>query len=235
MKLSIVLLGGFLLVGSAAAQYKLPAYYSSFDSSPPADHRLAQLLIEVNGRSRVLRDRETMNFVRGDVLEIKAAFLQGIDRKPEHVNLVGYRKSGGQYLIDTGVPIDTAVYLSEGQLTWAADAQGTTFPIVVSTARTINGIVYLRRLDPQVKYVDVRINGAHRVMREGEPLIVGEDDKFKVTKVVTNLDENDDVEVKIVPFPSNPFSHIRSAKYYEVHFVRKKYTFGKMPLLVEQL
>lgn len=216
--------------------YQIFKYYEDFSLASEQEEKLSHVYLLVNGKVQMVKAQDTFDYIRGDTIEIQEAYLNSLHKKPKLVNLVGFRSSRkNESADDRGLPIDTGIELIENKQQWAVDDAKSVFSIVVSSGKIVHGIIYLRRVDPQIRYVDVLVNDKKRVMREGEPLIVKESDTFHVKNVVTNLQENSEVEVKILPFTSSPIKHIRSVKYYEMHFSRKKYTFGKIPLLVETL
>ena len=89
--------------------------------------------------------------------------------------------------------------------------------------------IYLKRIEPRVKYLDLTINGKPRVMREGESLLVKETDIFKVKKIVTNIDKVEDIKFKIVP----KFSEQKRLEQYEIVLKHKDYIFARLPMAVE--
>lgn len=225
---ALVILG--LGIGNATALAKsagpdLPAYYRDFRE---AEHNrgLDYVIVRVNGAERLVRTNETLSFVGGDILVIESAMTK--DRsKIGAVNVYGFK--GPKGLDDRSCPIDTAELLKGAQ--WSVKKGAKVFPVVVSTRKVVNGVIYLKRIEPKLSHLEVRINKKLYQMREGKAIVLKGSDDFKVEKVVTNVEDLDNVEFRMLEIPKNPLDE-SSGMRYSLIFRYKNQIFAKLPMVV---
>lgn len=222
-----------LLLSFFLVSFKIPQYYSNMSKPAKPSEELDYLIIEHNGESKLLKNKETLSFVRGDELKIKAAKLRESKHEPLEVNIVGFRhpiQPGNRH--DLGFLVDTSITLDKKQ--WAVDEKGEVFFVAAASKKLLHGYTFLKRLEPHLSYVDIKVNNQARVMREGETLSLKAADLFKVGRVVTNIKNLDDITFQVVElnnkargFASQPY------EYYEIRFKHRSHTFAKIPMQVE--
>ncbi|NRA43374.1 MAG: hypothetical protein HRU09_00285 [Oligoflexales bacterium] len=223
----VILLASLFLVS-----FKIPEYYSKMLGPKEIAEELDYFIIEHNGESKLLKNKETLSYVRGDELKIKAAKLRAGDHKPSEVNLVGFRhpiKPGNRH--DLGFLIDTSSTLDKKQ--WAVDEKGEVFFIAAASKKLLHGYAYLKRLEPSLSYVDIQVNDQQRVMREGETLKLSSVDLFKVSRVVTNIKNLDHVTFQVVELGDQGKAVLKSHELYEIRFKHRSHIFAKIPMEVE--
>ncbi len=190
---------------------------------PPATdgEKLDYMIIQVNDQPRLVRDGAELAVVRGDRLFIKEAQLNDKTAAIREVNVVGY-KSPSPKGEDRGYAFTT----KDIKTKYSEDQKGTVFAILASGKTVLHGTVYLRIVEPVLRYAELSINGARRVLRDGEALDVKAADMVKVEQVVTNLDQNDGVKFQITAVDLK-------TKSYEIRFQRGGEAFARIPLRIE--
>ena len=221
-----------LLLSLFLVSFKMPLYYSNMRGPTKLAEELDYLIVEHNGENKLLKNKETLSYIRGDELKIKAAKLREGEYQPSEVNLVGFRhpiKPGNRN--DLGFLIDTSKTLDKKQ--WAVDEKGEVFFIAAASKKLLHGYAFLRRLEPALEYVDIKVNDKQRVMREGETLKLGAADLFKVGRVVTNIKNMDHITFQVVELGKDKRASLKSLEYYEIRFKHRSHVFAKIPLHVE--
>ena len=102
--------------------------------------------------------------------------------------------------------------------------RGDLYAVLALSHATLHGVVYLRLIEPVLRYAEVAINGRTRVLRDGEPLNVKATDQVKVERVVTNLESTDGVRFQIAT-GDGPGA-------YAIRFSRGDTPFASIPLKV---
>jgi hypothetical protein len=184
-----------------------------------AGEKLDYVIVEVNGQPRLVKANGELPVLRGDRLRIKEAALVDKRVQPKEVNLVGYQSPKGDDRGHDFTTMDLRARHSE-------DGKGDVFAVVVQSKKELHGAVYIRLMNPVLRYAEVSINGNNKVLRDGEAIEVKSTDLVKVERVVTNLDKNDDVLFQIAPVdPANT--------RYEIRFQRGGTDFARIPLKIE--
>src|SRR5690606_31047379 len=99
------------------------------------------LVIEVNGKSRLVRRNETLTIVLGDKVLIRKAALKGSAEEPQVVNLVGFVGGNGKNSAeDRGHLVDTAKDLL---VSWSIDKKGEQYLIKATTGEFLHGEITL--------------------------------------------------------------------------------------------
>lgn len=180
-------------------------------SDPKA--RLDMVILEVSGSRRSVKNHEEITLVRGDKIVIKSALLTNGQISTGALNLVGFTSAEHPGIFDQDATIDTNVDLVER---WSERGEGLLYVITAVEKGRLQGEVYLRLTEPTLNYAVLSINGATRVMRDGELLQVLDTDMVKVERVETNVEPLTDVLFQIGP------EHIR--------FLRGSQVFAEIPL-----
>jgi hypothetical protein len=219
-------------------------------TAKPAEDRsqkLDYMIIAVNGEPRMVRDGQEITIVRGDKLLVKDASLVDRSMQAGELNVVGFVGSRKTPANDKGFELDTAVDLKPG---WSEDGRGDVYAIVAATRSLRHGSVFVRLLEPELRYAQLSVNGKPMILRAGEPITVAGPDKVKVERVVTNLQSNAGVYFQIVPAfvepdaaaadlaagaaavaaaPAEP----KPVQDYEIRFLRGERLFATIPLKVK--
>lgn len=190
-----------------------------------AGQRLDYVIVEVNGAPRLVKAGAELPVLRGDRLKIREAALANKDLEPREVNLVGYQSPSPKGE-DRGYEFST----SDLKPRHSEDQKGDVYALQVTSKKVLHGTVYLKLMNPVLRYAEVSINGQRRVLRDGESLSVKAKDLVKVERVVTNLEKNDDVLFQIAPVTPTP----NSRSNYEILFQRGGAEFARIPLQIEQ-
>ena len=193
--------------------------------------KLDYLIMYVNGQAKKVSNNEEITFIRGDVLKIGEAYLKDERKSSLEINILGVE--GSDVTTDFRMKsLDTSNILTTSV---APDAkEGIKFPVLVKSNSVLHGVVFLRRVEPVLGYIDVLINGKKSVMREGQEVRVKKKDKFKVVHVVTNLSDSKNITFEVVPYLNHEGSNNNEEKF-NIVFQHKNFVFAKIPLLVEKL
>jgi hypothetical protein len=185
------------------------------------------VLAKVNGTKTAIRNGEHLTLVKGDVIEILSANLDGTQNRPGYINFVGLPgRDENNKLNDTNVEIRTDKDLLES---WSISKGEEVYKISVKTRGTEHGSVFLRIVEPKLKYAVININGKDKILRSDETLNVGNKDMVKVSRVETNLPEiAQDVLFQIIPIAGGA----KGSKKFEIRFLRNEKMFAKIPMLV---
>ncbi len=193
-----------------------------------AAQALDYVIVEVNGAPRLVKAGEELPVLRGDRLKIKEATLTDRGTQPKDVNLVGYQSPNPKGE-DRGYEFST----TDLKPRHSEDQKGDVYALQVATKKVLHGTVYLRLMNPVLRYAEVSINGQNRVLRDGEALRVKAKDLVKVERVVTNLEKNDDVLFQIAPTSAKALAGKAESGEYEILFQRGGTEFARIPLHIE--
>ena len=212
--------------------WSFPKGYNHYDSFLKSNDKLEYVTIIVNGLKQKVRSGEELHFLKGDVIEVRSAELNSGSNNVGEINVVGFssrnaKKPGD----DRGIEIDTKGELRNNH--WTVRGKNT-FVAMVTTKRYIHGSIFLKRVVPQLSYIDVLINDKVRVLRDGEKLKVRLKDKFEVKRVVSNLKNSKDISFKIVPVkPGENLGETPRVKKYRIEVRHRDYIFAQIPLHVD--
>lgn len=206
--------------------WTLPERYQELREASD-DSVLDYVILDINGQLKKVSRNEELSFVRGDSVIINQAYLKNSKKNVSLVRIAGSALGVDQRMktIDTA----SSMISKDGSV----DSEGSVYPLIVQTQNILHGVVYLRRIEPVLSYIDVQVNGKNRVMREGEILQVKKSDHFKVVNVVSNIENTKNISFVVVPVirAKKPDSN----ENYQIVFRHKDYVFAKIPLNVESL
>ncbi len=192
-----------------------------------AGQQLDYVIVEVNGQPRLVKAGGELPVLRGDHLKIKEAALAGKAEGPKEVNLVGYQSPSPKGE-DRGYDFTTM----DLKARHSEDQKGDVYALQVATKKVLHGTVYIRLMNPVLRYAEVSINGTNKVLRDGESLAVKATDLVKVERVVTNLEKTDDVLFQIAPASAKATAG-KPEGDYEIRFQRGGTDFARIPLKIE--
>ncbi len=187
-------------------------------------------LIRVDGELLMIKNRQTLVVWRGDKVEVQDAVLTNGARRPGIVNIVGYDNPTGKF-DDRGVAIDTGTDLRKH---WSVSTRHEIYQIKAMSSRRLDGVLYLRVEDPQLRYVVVSVNERQVVVREGEILTIDENDRVQVRKVVTTLPDSREKNVTFqMAESSDRDPSIVVTEFWELRFFHRGHKFAVVPIRVK--
>ena len=210
------------LAAFAAVGWVRPAVPTSAKPAAAFGQRLDYVIVAVNGEPHLVHDGEELAVVRGDMLVVRDAVLHDPKAAPRSVRLVGARH--GPKGDDRGLPFTTEQLRAKD----SEDKKGETFAVLALTRGTLHGAVFVRVVEPELRYAEILVNGRARVLRDGEPLTVKATDQVKVQKVVTNLQSTDGVLFRI-----DRSTDKSAPDDYRILFTRAGVPFATIPLKVD--
>jgi hypothetical protein len=211
--------------------------YSAQSFKEPSSplEKLEGMIIAVNSQARFVPAGSTVNFVRGDVLEVREALLKDRRKQVEKVKVIGFTQSlRAASDDDRGTLIDTNQYLNNPAL--AANPQEELYAVIANSRALLYGRIFLHPIAAQLHYVEVSINGALRVLRPGERLELKSDDLFKITRIASNINEASAVQFNIVARSENSKNaqtSIVAKTWHSLVFSHQGYVFCEIPMSIE--
>lgn len=226
-RLSILFLGTLGLVG-----WVRPAVLNSAKQVTQPAARLDYMTFEVAGETKVLRDGEELKLVVGDIFKVKDAFLVDKQQRPTDVNVVGFSHDNPRTRAtdDRGQQVDTALLAAKPQ--WSEGGAGQVFGVAARSGNQLHGAVYVRLLEPALRFAEIMVNGKPRTMRNGELLTLRRSDQFKVQRLVTNLQDDRNVTFQVVQQVAARSGVAIQPDQYEIRFLRSGRKFATIPLKV---
>ena len=165
--------------------------------------------IEVNGAIHSVKNGETLNVVRGDKLKVLGGVLNNSAGKIAEINVVGFDSPRSRNGDDRNIEFRTTALLDR----WSEKKDGSSFAIVATSGKNRHGYVILSLIEPVLKFAVLDLNGREVVLRDGEPFIAAGTDKVRVKRVATNISDNDNVFVQVIPVKGQPGT-------FEMRFLR---------------
>ena len=185
--------------------------------------QLQQVSVEVNGTTHLVKNGETLRVVRGDKIRILEGTLNEVGKKIEAINVIGFNSPKSRKGDDRKIEFSSFAFQNE----WSENKQGDTFVAIASSGNVTHGAVFFKLIEPELNFAVLDVNGREVVLRSGEPFVGSATDQVRVKRVVTNVADNDNVFVQMVPVKG------RSGEY-EMRFLREKLIFAKLPLKLEK-
>lgn len=235
---------GVCLAALALSGWVRPQPPTTAKAPAAGESKLDFVVIEVNGEAKVVRSGEELAVIHGDHLVLKDAALLGKAAAPKigELNLVGYQspkaKRSGE---DRGFSFTTDEIKSK----YSENGTGNVYAVTATTKGTLHGTVYLRLIDPVLRYAELTVNGKKAVLRDGEEIEIGPQDLVKVEKVVTNLASTEGVTFQMVPAGETAAATVSAVEQgkappaatagsrYEIRFLRHGRPFAGIPLSVK--
>lgn len=220
--LSRTLLGLMLLFCVAGRSWVSATQYSPRQRYAEAAQQLDYLVVEVNGERRLVSAGTQVELVRGDKLKVTAAMLKDRQQQAQYVNIVGFKNppDNGK---DSGYVVNTDKQLLPY---FSQRGEGRVYAIVVGSGTKVHGEVFFRLLDPQLRYAVLRVNDSKSlVLRDGEPVQVGLDDRLQISNVSVNFTPRKGLTFDIYRDSSVAVAH-------EIRFARDDKIFARIPLQI---
>ncbi len=179
--------------------------------------------VEVNGTTHHVKNGETLRVVRGDKIRILDGKLNDAAKKIGAINIIGVSSPKSRNNDDRKIEFSSFSFQNE----WSEKKQGDTFAAIASSGNEMNGAVFFKLIEPELNFAVLDVNGREVVLRSGEPFVGSAKDQVRVKRVVTNITDNENVFVQMVPIKG------RNGEY-EMRFLREKLIFAKLPLKLEK-
>ncbi|SME88008.1 hypothetical protein [Pseudobacteriovorax antillogorgiicola] len=146
---------------------------------------LDHITIQVNGDITKVEPGKALKVFEGDQVKIVAAKLAS-GKQPEFVNLVGFRRPGGDNPFDdTGKLVLVGDELNRQ---WAIRRQYLRYRINVRTKSILHGRVFLDVHQPIVRSIRVQVNDKLLDIKPNQTLRIKESDQIKLDRVDANFD-----------------------------------------------
>ena len=198
--------------------WQSPQHYSARQRFADSAAQLDYLVLEINGARRLVYNQQQLELVVGDSLRVISAILQVRSRRAGYVNVVGFRNppdngKDRDYLINTGTDLLPAFSFANA---------GNRYAISVGSERKVHGEVFVQLLQPVLRFVVLAVNEHPEVLRNGQVMQIGMDDRLQVKKISTNLNNTEGLR----------FNIYRTKKAHEVRFEYRDKVFASIPLQV---
>ena len=206
----------------AGRSWVSPTQYSPRPRYADTAQQLAYLVVEVNGKRRLLTAGTQTEIVRGDKLKVINAVLKDRQQQAQYINLVGFKNPP-----DDGKDRGYVVATDRQLLPYFSQrGEGKVYAIVVGSGAKVHGEVFFRLLAPQLRYAVLRVNDRRSlVLRDGEPVQVGLDDRLTISKVSVNFTPHTGLTFDI-------YRHANEVVPHEIRFARDDKIFARIPLQI---
>ena len=192
---------------------------------------VSHFIIEVNRKKYLLKNSETLDVVRGDLIRlinILPEILAG--QKDVCVNFKGFvgnwKNNTGEdreYLINTGRDL-LARYSLHGQ--------NNVYRIVVSKGKEVLGKMLIRITEPSLEYLILKINNQTYAVKNRESVCASLNDYLTVETIKSNINEESEISIRVNGDPLIPgrAKRIRDIAGANVNTLRLDLTRKKIPL-----
>lgn len=185
--------------------------------------QLQLVTIEVNGAIQSVKNGESLKVVRGDKIKILSGILNNPTNKIDELNVIGFDSPKSRKGDDRNIEFKTTAL----QERWSENRDGLNFVVIATSGKSTHGYVFLSLIEPVLKFAVLDLNGREVVLRDGEPFVASGSDKVRVKRVATNVSDNDNVFVQVIPVKGRPGE-------YEMRFLREKMIFARLPMKLEK-
>jgi len=178
--------------------------------NPQSHEGLERIAISVNGKELPARDGETVTVFPHDRVKIKAP-------SSIHVNVVGLHGLSDGNREFRPEMLDRVYAIGQGNSQFRVD---------IKLRGKLIGMFTLAEVMPELQGVEVSVNERQRVMRENELMVLRRQDLFKVTRVLTNIPNNEGVEYEVLA------STAKDSATHKLRFSLAGKVFGEVPIKV---
>lgn len=181
VKIAIAKTGSPVQVGKVSPAAKEQAFFK-------------YLILELNGKTQVLGNGESLKVVRGDRLELVEVVAEGVLSELLRVNFRGYvadmENNTGE---DRGYVISTSKDL---WVKYSKNKQGKIYTITVSNGKVQLGVGYVEIVEPTMDYIVLQGGQkGNRWYSDGEIIQLDPRETLKLVDVKTNVPGNEGVKV----------------------------------------
>ncbi len=188
--------------------------------------RFRALELTVNGESMVIKNRETLSLVRGDVIVLEKADIWPNSGGGSLINFLGYRNSwkDDKSEDDSYQIIDTSL-LKNG---WSVNGQTEKYSILIKKDHKIVGKIITNLKKPKLSTVELYVNDKPLVVLDGSSLVLNSMDNLKVGSVKsTEVSINRRLSVKL-----DELAHEENSKKFELKVFHGTYHLGSIFILL---
>jgi len=218
---------GHILMGCLFDVVVIAAQLPTDTAAVPA---FSSLTLEINGSRMVLTGATPFEVVAGDLFTIFGATAGGTPPMPvERIDVVGFTpsipKAGTRDAAQTNdmtYVIDTTRDL---QRNLARGADRTEFEIKGFIGKKLVASRTFKVIPARLDKVEITLNGALRVLRDGDVLVLKASDRISVKSVVTNIPGNEHVHYELRT--KKPATGGTSK---ELTFARGEQVIGRIPI-----
>ena len=188
-------------------------------------------IIEVNKKKQLLKNGETLNVVRGDLIKIIDVLPESLARHQDvFVNFKGFvgnwKNNTGE---DRGYLVDTSRDLLAR---YSLYGQKRVYKIVVEQGKEILGKVLVNITEPALVYLILRLNNQTYALRDRETISASLNDYLAVEAVKSNIGEGTEISIKANGKPLMPgkAKMIRDITGQNIDTLRIDLRRGKLPV-----
>ncbi len=146
--------------------------------------KLSRMMVRINDAEKEFPSHQKIELIRGDELTLLHAVLDGTARSPDILNFVGYRGEGPRRWQDDDR--DIVIQTSKLKKGWSFDKSGKLYKIEARTGEKVHGDVFVSILNPELKFLRLKIKGVEYQLGPGDIQEMGAEDPIKVVDVKTN-------------------------------------------------
>jgi hypothetical protein len=164
-----------------------------------ANDEVAFFSLTVNGEDKTLKENDTLELISGDLLIVRS-FQASENQGNTKIDLIGFDHKLVKPLRPSKEGNDDSMILirSDEDLV-ERFAEGPNKDIYALAAKYGSKTTksYLKLIPPQLDKVELSINGQPRQVGSGSTLELNKSDRFQITRIFTNVRNNENVVYKI--------------------------------------
>ncbi|MBI5893937.1 MAG: succinylglutamate desuccinylase/aspartoacylase family protein [Deltaproteobacteria bacterium] len=158
--------------------------------------RFKYLVMEINSKKIVLSEGEHLNIIKGDIIKILDAVVDGVREKDIKVNFLGFvgdkTKNTGE---DRGYKIHTA---NDLWVKYSKDGKGREYQVLINYKDKKIGEVVVAIEEPRMDYIVIKHgNGIKRWCSNNEVITIPANETLEVVDVKTNIYGNIGVKINL--------------------------------------
>ena len=195
---------------------------------------VSHFIIEVNRKKQLLKNGETLDVVRGDLINIINILPESLASQQDVcVNFKGFvgdwKNNTGEdrgYLINTGRDL-LARYSLQGQRK--------AYKIVASKGEEILGEMLVKIAEPSLGYLILKLNNQTFVLKDRETICASLNDYLTVEAIKSNINEENEISIRvngdlIIPGRAKRIRDIAGTNIttLKIDLIRKKLFFGEV-------
>ena len=192
------------------------------------------LTVSINGEKQVVRARESLEVVRGDLLVILEPTCDRYSKsaqisEPLRIDVVGFapknqteaKGSDAHYVIDTAKDL---------QRKFSQNGKGDEFDVQVKSGPILLGLIKIKIIEPRLNRVVLSVNGRRQTLLNGESLKLKKSDQIAVNEVITNVRGNDNVKHELRDSKLSTQGSDQKSNGKQLVFIRGSEIIGQIPI-----
>jgi len=201
--------------------------------------KVSHFIIKVNGKKYLLKNNETLDVVRGDLLKIINILPESLaGQKDVCVNFKGFV---GNWKNNTGEDREYLINTSRNLLArYSLYGQNKVYKIVVSRGKEVSGKMLVRITEPSLEYLILKINNQTYAVKNRESVYASLNDYLTVEAIKSNISEENEISIRVNGDPLIPgrAKRIRdiagpNINTFRIDLIRKKLPFGEIYIKIE--